>query len=155
MLDDLEDNWQSIAIVALLIWLGTKAARALKTLATTVERAQNFGLTDEEDKKAVAVLGAKDSTLAQRKAASQVLRFKFDGAVAAGYGKMGAVVAAGKALDVMDHAIAEEEKLAIARAEWEKRRAAKVIPITRSSTPLDESAPVADPTRKKKGPATK
>lgn len=121
----LDDDLKTLAIVALLVYVATKVARAVKTLQLAVERGMNFGLTDEEDKKAVEKLGAKTSTLDERRQAVETLRKKVDAAKAAGYAK--AVASADKALDIMAKAIRDEEELAQQRKAWEQQNKLRAV----------------------------
>jgi hypothetical protein len=110
-----------------LVWLGTRVARAATTLKTAVERGMNWGLTDEEDKKAAATLADIKKPIAERQAAAATLRRKFDAAVAGGAATVPAVVAAGKALDIMDRTLREEADLEVRRQAWQKSQL-KAVP---------------------------
>ena len=118
-----ETDWTTIGLVALLVYVATEASRAVKTIARTIEKANNFGLTDEEDKAAVATLQRKGATVDERRAAVAKLRIKVDGAKAAGYEKQ--VRAADAALTYLQRELDEQPKMDAARAGWEKRNPAE------------------------------
>jgi hypothetical protein len=112
-------DWQTIGLAALLVYVATEASRAVRTIKRTIEKANNFGLTDEEDKAAAATLGNKNATADEKRAAIAKLRIKVDGAKAAGYGKQ--VRAADVALTYLQRELDEQPKLDAAREGWEKR----------------------------------
>lgn len=120
-------DWQTIGLVALLVYLATEASRAVKTIARTIEKANNFGLTDEEDKAAVATLGNKRATPDEKRAAIAKLRTKVENAKAAGYGKQ--VRAADAALTFLQRELDEQPKMDAARAGWEKRNPAEAAKL--------------------------
>lgn len=125
--EDGSTDWQTIGLVALLVYVATAASRAVKTIAKTVEKANNFGLTDDEMKAASATLQSSTATVAERQAAVATLKVKIDGAKAAGYGKQ--VKAADQALQLLDRELAEQAKLSDARRAWEERQKAQRPPL--------------------------
>ena len=120
-------DWQTIGLVGLLVYVATEASRAVKTIARTIEKANNFGLTDEEDKAAVATLQRKGATVDERRAAVAKLRVKVDGAKAAGYGKQ--VLAADDALTYLQRELDKQSDLDAARSGWEKRNPAEAAKL--------------------------
>ena len=125
--DDGSTDWQTIGLVALLVYVATEASRAVKTIARTIEKANNYGLTDEEDKAAVATLSDKNATADAKRAAIAKLRTKVENAKAAGYEKQ--VRAASAALDLLDRELAAKPAMDAARAGWEKRNPAEAAKL--------------------------
>lgn len=120
-------DWQTIGLAALLVYVATEASRAVRTIARTIEKANNFGLTDAEDKAAAATLARKGATVDERRAAIAKLRTKVDAAKAAGYGKQ--VRAADAALTYLARELEAQPKLEDARAAWEKRNPAEAAKL--------------------------
>jgi len=116
-------DWKTLGLVALLFYVASTATRALKTIKRTIERANNFGLTDDEMTSAYATLESKKATVAERQAAVATLQTKMKGAQAAGFEKQ--VRPAAKALETLERELAEQAKLADARAAWEKANPAE------------------------------
>jgi len=121
MFDD-DTDWGTWALLLGLLYLGSKAVSAVKTIAREVQRFDNFGLADEEDRKARDTLNDPKATIAERRAAAATLRKKVEGAKAAGYGSQ--VKALEQALDILDRQLAGQDELEAKRREWEARRAA-------------------------------
>jgi len=120
-------DWQTIGLVGLLVYVATEASRAVKAIARTFEKANNFGLTDDEDKAAVATLQRKGATVDERRAAVAKLRIKIDGAKEAGYGKQ--VRAADDALTYLQRELEKQTELDAARSGWEKRNPAEAAKL--------------------------
>jgi len=119
---DLDEDWTTWLLLGGLIWLGAKTVSAVKTIAREVQRFDNFGLADDEDRKARDTLNNPKATIAERRAASATLRKKVEGAKAAGYGSQ--VKALEQALDILDRQLAGQDELEVKRREWEAARAA-------------------------------
>jgi hypothetical protein len=121
--DDEGIDWTTLALIAGLIWLGSKVASAVKTIAREVQRFDNFGLADDDDRKARDTLKDPRSTIADKRAASATLRKKVAGAKAAGYGSQ--VKALEQALDLLDRELAGQDELEAKRREWEEAQKAR------------------------------
>jgi hypothetical protein len=121
--DDDGIDWTTLALIAGLVWLGAKAAGAVKTIAREIQRFDNFGLVDDEDRKARDTLKDPKATIAERRAASATLRKKVAGAKAAGYGSQ--VKTLEQALDLLDRELAGQDELEVKRREWEAAQQAR------------------------------
>jgi hypothetical protein len=120
MFDDID--WEHLLLVGALFYLGAKTVSAVKTISREVSRFNNYGLADDDDKRAQATLNDSKSTIAQRREASATLRKKVDGAKAAGYGSQ--VKALETALDLLDRELAAQDELEEKRKAWQAARAA-------------------------------
>jgi hypothetical protein len=119
--DDDGIDWTTLALIAGLIYLGTKVVSAVKTIAREVQRFDNFGLADDDDRKARATLEDPQATIAAKLAAVATLRKKVEGAKAAGYTKQ--VGALATALDILEKELRSQDELEAKRREWQARQA--------------------------------
>jgi hypothetical protein len=115
---DEEPDWTTLLLIGGLIYLGSKAVGAVKTISREVQKFERFGLTTDEDEQAQKVIADPKAPLPAKLAAIATLRKKVEGARERGYSAQ--VAALGTALDLYEKALQPNDELEAKRRQWEK-----------------------------------